>query len=237
MENTAHLTVSSLYAGYGAGSILQGVDLDIHPGEIVATLGRNGVGKTTLMKAIIGLLKVEAGTITFRGENLTHLSADKRARRGIGYIPQGREIFPDLTVEENLRMGELINENKETARYDLVYDMFPLLKQRRHQKGGTLSGGQQQMLAIGRALVGNPYLLLLDEPSEGIQPNMITQIGQSLVQLNRATSLTIFIVEQNVGLIETIAQRAYVMDKGRMVAILTREELSERQVVLQYLAV
>ncbi len=237
MENTVHLTVSSLYAGYGAGSILQGIDLDIHPGEIVATLGRNGVGKTTLMKAIIGLLKVEAGTITFRGENITHLSADKRARRGIGYIPQGREIFPDLTVEENLRMGELINENKETARYDLVYDMFPLLKQRRYQKGGTLSGGQQQMLAIGRALVGNPYLLLLDEPSEGIQPNMITQIGQSLVQLNRATSLTIFIVEQNVGLIETIAQRAYVMDKGRMVAILTREELSERQVVLQYLAV
>ncbi len=237
MGKAAQLSISNLYAGYGAGHILQGVNLEIKEGEIVATIGRNGVGKTTLMKAIIGLLNAERGSIIFQGANVTHLSADKRARRGIGYIPQGREIFPDLTVAENLRMGELINEKKEKLLYDLIYENFPILKDRQFQQGGTLSGGQQQMLAIGRALVGNPHLLLLDEPSEGIQPNIIQQIGQALVRVNQETGLTIFIVEQNVGLIESMAQRSYVMDKGKIVTTLSRDELTDRQVVLKYLAV
>lgn len=237
MGEAAQLLISNLYAGYGAGYILQGVNLEIKEGEIVAAIGRNGVGKTTLIKAIIGLIKAETGSIIFQGDEVTRLSADKRARRGIGYIPQGREIFPDLTVEENLRMGELVNEKKEKLLYDLIYEYFPILKDRRFQQGGTLSGGQQQMLAIGRALVGNPHLLLLDEPSEGIQPNIIQQIGQVLVRVNQETGLTIFIVEQNVGLIESMAQRSYVMDKGKIVTTLSRDELTDRQVVLKYLAV
>ena len=233
----ALLDVQDLVAGYGTGDILQGVTLDIWPGEMVATVGRNGVGKSTLMKTIIGLLSTRRGSIYLRGESITHLRADQRAALGIGYIPQGREIFPELSVEENLMMGETINSAKQSLRYDLVYEYFPILRERRRQVAGTFSGGQQQMLAIGRALVGRPTLLLLDEPSLGIQPSIIQEIGQALVRLNREEGLTILLVEQNMRLIEHVAIRAYAMDKGRIVASLTREMLKDRETLAEYLAV
>jgi urea transport system ATP-binding protein len=231
------LDVQNLWAGYGSGDILQGVAVQISQGEIVATIGRNGVGKSTLMKTIIGILPATTGAIFLKGEGITTLAAQERAWRGIGYVPQGREIFPELTVGENLLMGETINRSKQRPRYDLVYEYFPILKERRRQTAGTFSGGQQQMLAIGRALVGRPDLLLLDEPSMGIQPNIIHEIGRALVKLNQEEKLTILLVEQNTGLIAQVAHRAYAMDKGRIVATLTREKLLDRNKLVQYLAV
>jgi len=233
----ALLNVQNLVTGYGSGDILQGVTLEIWPGEMVATIGRNGVGKSTLMKAIIGLLSIRKGAIFYKGESVARLRADQRAVLGIGYVPQGREIFPELTVEENLLMGETISGAKRALRYDLVYDYFPILRQRRRQLAGTFSGGQQQMLAIGRALVGSPNLLLLDEPSLGIQPSIIQEIGEALVKLNRDQEITILLVEQNMRLIEQVAARAYAMDKGRIVASLTHEMLKGREALVEYLAI
>jgi branched-chain amino acid transport system ATP-binding protein len=155
---------------------------------------------------------------------------------GIGYVPQGREIFPELTVDENLRMGEQVG-HKRRNRYDLVYEYFPILKERRRQLGGTMSGGEQQMLAIGRALVGNPDLLLLDEPSVGIQPSLIQEIGAALTKLNETERLTMLLVEQNMSLIADLGQRGYAMDKGRIVSSLSGKELRNRDLLLQYLAI
>ena len=235
--SSALLSLQNLVGGYGSGDILQGVTLEIWPGEIVATIGRNGVGKSTLMKAIIGLLPIRRGSIYLRGESITRLRADQRAKLGIGYVPQGREIFPELTVEENLMMGETINGAKSALRYDLVYEYFPVLRERRRQVAGTFSGGQQQMLAIGRALVGAPTLLLLDEPSLGIQPNIIQEIGEALVRLNGEEKIAILLVEQNMRLIEHVAVRAYAMDKGRIIVSLTREMLKGPDALTEYLAV
>jgi branched-chain amino acid transport system ATP-binding protein len=231
------LEVRDLKAGYGSGDILQGVTLMVGAGEIVATIGRNGVGKSTLMKSIIGLLAVRTGTIQFQEKPITGLRADQRAALGIGYVPQGRDIFPELTVEENLMMGESINQARLGARYDMVYDYFPILRERRRQAAGTFSGGQQQMLAIGRALIGRPELLLLDEPSLGIQPSIVWEIGESLKRLNREEDLSILLVEQNIGLISHVAQRAYAMDKGRIVATLAGDAIQSRDVLVEHLAI
>ena len=231
------LDVQGLMAGYGSGDILQGINLKIEGGEIVATIGRNGVGKSTLMKTIIGLLPARSGSIRFKGQAITSLPPHQRAALGMGYVPQGRDIFPELTVEENLLMGEGINEAKIRPRYDLVYAYFPILHARRRQRAGTFSGGQQQMLAIGRALVGRPELLLLDEPSLGIQPSVVQEIGESLTRLNREEGLSILLVEQNVGLISYLAQRAYAMDKGSVVATLTKDALQHREVLVEHLAI
>lgn len=233
----ALLEVRDVVAGYGSGDILQGISLKIGRGEIVATIGRNGVGKSTLMKTIIGLLAPRSGSIWFNEVAITNLRADQRAALGIGYVPQGREVFPELTVEENLFMGEGINRAKEVPRYDLVYEYFPILRERRRQAAGTFSGGQQQMLAIGRALVGRPELLLLDEPSLGIQPNIVREIGESLIRLNRDEGLSILLVEQNLGLISHVSQRAYAMDKGRIVAKLSADALKRREELAEHLAI
>jgi urea transport system ATP-binding protein len=231
------LEVQGLMAGYGSGEILQGVDLKIEAGEIVATIGRNGVGKSTLMKTLIGLLPAHSGSVSFKGQAITKLPAHQRAALGMGYVPQGRDVFPELTVEENLLMGEGINRAKPRSRYDLAYAYFPILQARRRQLAGTFSGGQQQMLAIGRALVGQPELLLLDEPSLGIQPSIVQEIGESLTRLNREEGLSILLVEQNVGLISHMAQRAYAMDKGRVVATLTKDAVQHREILAEYLAI
>jgi urea transport system ATP-binding protein len=233
----ALLEVRDVVAGYGSGDILQGVSLKIGRGEIVATIGRNGVGKSTLMKTIIGLLGTRSGSIWFNEVAITNLRADQRAALGIGYVPQGREVFPELTVEENLFMGEGINRAKKVPHYDLVYEYFPILRERRRQAAGTFSGGQQQMLAIGRALVGRPELLLLDEPSLGIQPNIVRAIGESLIRLNRDEGLSILLVEQNLGLISHVSQRAYAMDKGRIVAKLSADGLKRREELAEHLAI
>ena len=232
------LQISNLHAGYGSGDVLQNVNIEIRLGEIVATIGRNGVGKSTLMRTVMGLLPVRSGKLVYKGKEITHQPSRWRARKGIGFVPQGREIFPELSVAENLLVGEQVGmyRSNRKLRYELVYEYFPILKMRRNQRGGTLSGGQQQMLALGRALVGNPELLLLDEPSVGIQPSIIQQIGKSLFKLNREEGLTIFLVEQNIALIEAVAQRAYSIDKGRIVSEYNKEQIGNREALAKYLA-
>ena len=231
------LSTSALRSGYATGDVLQDVDITVERGEVVGVLGRNGVGKTTLMKTLIGLLPVRAGRIMFRDEDVSRLSADKRARLGIGYSPQGRGIFPDMTVRDNLRMGGLINESNRSLDFDLVFSYFPFLKDRLTQKGGTLSGGQQAMLAIARALISTPDLLLLDEPSDGVQPSIVQEIGEFIKALNRDKGLTVLIVEQNIDLMQTVAQRAYALDKGRVIAAVNREDLMDTTRVAEFLAV
>jgi ABC-type branched-subunit amino acid transport system ATPase component len=195
------------------------------------------MGKSTLMKCMIGLLPVTDGRILYDGTDLTKMPAHKRAQLGIGYVPQGREVFSTMTVEENLMVGELVNTSKSEKLYDLVYEYFPILKERRGQKAGSLSGGEQQMLAIGRALVGNPVMLLLDEPSEGIQPSIVQQIGENISQVNREIGLTVLFVEQNIDMIVSLAQRCYVIDNGKIVDQLSRSELTDTATLRRYLAV
>jgi branched-chain amino acid transport system ATP-binding protein len=231
------LSAGGLRAGYGGKPVLQGVDIDVRAGEIVAIIGRNGVGKSTFMKTLVGLLTVTAGSIGFSGRQIEQLAAHKRARLGIGYVPQGRDVFPRMTVEENLKVGEMIRGRADDADYERVYAAFPILAERRHQRAGTLSGGQQQQLAIGRVLIGRPSLILLDEPSEGIQPSVVQDIARIVTELNRSGGITIVFVEQNLDMIRAMAQRAYVMDKGSVVAEMGREELHDRDAVRRHLAV
>ncbi len=231
------LSTSDLRSGYATGDVLQDVDISVENGEVVGVLGRNGVGKTTLMKTLIGLLPARAGKIVFRDEEVTRLSADTRARLGIGYVPQGRGIFPNMSVRDNLRMGGLINASKASLDFDLVFGYFPILKERLAQRGGTLSGGQQAMLAIGRALVCEPNLLLLDEPSDGVQPSIVDEIGDFIKSLNEERGLTVLIVEQNIDLMQKVATRAYALDKGRVVASVKREELMDTERVAAFLAI
>ncbi|HEX7951710.1 MAG TPA: ABC transporter ATP-binding protein [Burkholderiales bacterium] len=231
------LEVHELKAGYGGTQILQGVDFAIGRGEIVAIIGRNGVGKSTLMKSLIGLIPAMQGSILFDRADVTMEPADVRAHRGIGYIPQGREIFPRLTVWENLVMGDQINLKEKDKLFDLAQRYFPILAERRDQRAGTMSGGEQQQLAIGRALIGNPELVLLDEPSEGIQPSIVHQIGENMKKLNAEIGLTVLFVEQNIDMIMSMAQRCYVMDKGIVIDQVAPEHLASDAVVRKYLAV
>jgi len=232
------LEVSDLRAGYGATPILQGVEFSVGKGEIVAIIGRNGVGKTTLMKCLIGLLPATAGTIRYDRSNVTPEDASVRARRGIGYIPQGRGIFPRLTVAENLTMGEMIGRDKGGAKLrELVDRYFPILAERSGQRAGTMSGGEQQQLAIGRALIGNPDLVLLDEPSEGIQPSIVQQISENFRKLNAEIGLTVLFVEQNIDMIMSLAQRCYVMDKGAIVDQVAPGDLADERIMRKYLAI
>lgn len=232
------LEVHELRAGYGATPILQGVEFSVGKGEIVAIIGRNGVGKTTLMKCLIGLLPATAGTIFYDRSDVTPEDASVRARRGIGYIPQGRGIFPRLTVAENLTMGEMIGSDKGgTKLRELVDRYFPILATRSSQRAGTMSGGEQQQLAIGRALIGNPDLVLLDEPSEGIQPSIVQQISENFRKLNAEIGLTVLFVEQNIDMIMSMAQRCYVMDKGAIVDQVAPGDLADERIMRKYLAI
>ena len=230
------LTVAGLRSGYGGKPVLQGVDLEIQAGEVVAVIGRNGVGKSTLMRTLIGLLPPMAGEQRLGGRSIGALAPHLRARRGIGYVPQGRDVFPRLTVQENLQVAASMRR-ATAADYERSYGYFPILRERRRQRAGTLSGGQQQQLAIGRVLVGQPSLLLLDEPSEGIQPSVVQEIARIIAALNRDTGITVLLVEQNLDMIQALAQRCYVMDKGRITTELTATDLHDRNAMRRHLAV
>jgi urea ABC transporter ATP-binding protein UrtE len=231
------LSTSGLRSGYGTGDVLQDISIEVNPGEIVGVLGRNGMGKSTLMRTAIGLLPARAGGLVFEGVDITREGADARARRGIGYVPQGREIFPHLTVLENLQMGRLVNAGRGRYALEEVYAWFPFLRERERQRGGTLSGGQQEMLAIARALVNGPSLLLLDEPSDGVQPSIVQEIGAFIVDLVARRAITVLLVEQNVDLIQTAVHRAYVLEKGRVVANLGRDDIRDTERLTEFLSV
>ncbi|WP_058992121.1 ABC transporter ATP-binding protein [Haloarcula sp. CBA1127] len=231
------LELDEVSAAYDTTPILRDVDLSVDEGEIVGVMGKNGVGKTTLLKTVMGLLEPSEGTISYDGVDVTDASADERARAGIGYIPQGRDVFPKLTVEQNIRMGETIRSDSDETLYDQIYDYFPVLEERASQEAGTLSGGQQQMLAIGRALVSNPDLLLLDEPSEGIQPSIVDQISQDMQTINDDLGTTILFVEQNLGVIREMADRCYAMERGTVVDELGPSTIADEDAIAEYLAV
>jgi urea transport system ATP-binding protein len=212
------LAIKTLNQSYGGSRILWDVDIDIPRGSRTCLMGRNGVGKTTLLKCIMGLLPASSGDITFEGKSLRAQPAEARARLGIGYVPQGREIFPQLTVEENLRVGLGVRKGGPKQVPPRIFELFPVLKQMLNRRGGDLSGGQQQQLAIGRALVLEPTLLILDEPTEGIQPNIVHEIGDIILKLNAETGLTILLVEQKLPFARRVASDFHVLEKGRRVA-------------------
>ena len=212
------LAVKTLNQFYGGSHTLWDVDLEVTPGARMCLMGRNGMGKTTLLKCIMGLQAAKSGGITFDGNELLKRPADQRAGLGIGYVPQGREIFSHLTVEENLRVGLGVRKNGPKTIPSRIYDLFPVLKQMLKRRGGDLSGGQQQQLAIGRALVLEPKLLILDEPTEGIQPNIVHEIGDIILRLNQEEGLTVLLVEQKLPFARRVASEFCILDKGRRVA-------------------
>jgi urea transport system ATP-binding protein len=259
------LNINKLNQFYGGSHTLWDVDLDVPQGSCVCLMGRNGVGKTTLLKCIMGLIAVKDGEITYNGSVLNASKPEQRAGLGIGFVPQGREIFPLLTVEENLKIGlRAVRKQGIKKVPEHIYEIFPVLKQMLKRRGGDLSGGQQQQLAIGRALVLNPKLLILDEPTEGIQPNIVSEIGDVIIRLNRAQGkptqllkmpedvkdevregiikiknelgVTVLLVEQKLPFARKVADRFYIMDRGRGVAAGAMAELNE-DMVKRYLTV
>lgn len=231
------LKISNLNVYYGESHILRNVDMNVSPGQMVCLIGRNGVGKTTMLKTIMGLLKPRSGTINFAGELINSKLPDQRAKMGIGYVPQGREIIPRLTVKENLLLG-LEARRKQAKKAEIpeeIFSLFPVLKTMLSRMGGDLSGGQQQQLAIARALMGQPQLLLLDEPTEGIQPSIILEIEAAVRRIVETTGISVLLVEQHLHFVRQ-ADYYYAMQKGAIVASGSTNELSQ-DVIQRFLAV
>ncbi|MGD1880307.1 MAG: ABC transporter ATP-binding protein [Kiloniellaceae bacterium] len=226
------LEIENLESGYGGSQVLRGVTLSVAEGESVALLGRNGMGKTTLLKTLMGLLPVSRGEIRFAGRRIEGRRPEQVAKAGIAFVPQGREIFADLTVEENLLLGAMGRGGLGAPVPEDIYGRFPILKERRGQRGGTLSGGQQQQLAIGRALAGNPRLLLLDEPSEGLQPSIVIEVAEALKREAVEQGLTLITVEQNVALALRVASRSLFIENGSIVAEAASADLRRDPAVL-----
>lgn len=224
------MEVTGLESGYGESHILWGADLSIQSGSVTTVMGRNGVGKSTLMKTIMGLVPVSGGSITFLGEDITQNSPHQKAKKGIGYVPQGREIIPKLSVWENLMLGlEARPDRRSGINEEEIYTLFPILKDFRKRLGGNLSGGQQQQLAIARILVGEPKLILFDEPTEGIQPSIIQEIGQVIKRLANEKDIAILLVEQKIDFAKEISDYYYFMDRGRMVLEGGKSEIDPNQ--------
>ena len=230
------LAIKGLNQFYGGSHTLWDVDLNVPAGSRMCVMGRNGMGKTTLLKCIMGLQAASSGAIEFEGADLMKRPAEQRARVGIGYVPQGREIFSHLTVEENLRVGIGVKPDGPRSVPQRIFDLFPVLKKMLRRRGGDLSGGQQQQLAIGRALVLEPKLLILDEPTEGIQPNIVHEIGDIVLRLNQEQGLTVLLVEQKLPFARRVASEFCILDKGRNVAAGKIEELTD-EVVNKHLSV
>jgi urea transport system ATP-binding protein len=235
-KSTALLEVNDITVSYGQTPVLFNVDIAVESGEIVCLLGRNGVGKTTLLRSVIGLNRVVSGNIFFNTDRITHLPTFKRARSGIAYIPQGREIVPYLSVLDNLKLGMSAGKKKFRKIPDEIFEFFPMLKQHLNRQGGLLSGGQQQQLAIARGLMSSPKMMLLDEPTEGIQPSIVQEIEATLKRINQEKGITVVVVEQKIDFARQLAQRFFIMQKGAIVASGATAELSD-QLVHQYLAV
>lgn len=211
------LNISKVNQAYGDTQILWDVDFELGSDDLVCLMGRNGVGKTTLLKTVMGLLPLKSGSIVFEGQNLAGKPAALRARSRIGYVPQGRDVFPRMTVEENLRVGLVARRDKARAVPEFIFELFPVLRDMLGRKGGDLSGGQQQQLAIGRALATDPRLLILDEPTEGIQPNIVSHICDVITRLNREMGLAVLWVEQKLPIARRLGKTFALMDKGRVV--------------------
>jgi len=235
-KDGALLEVSAVEASYGQTPVLRGVSLSLDRGETVSIVGRNGVGKSTLVKTIMGLLRCKSGSITFDGVDVTKLTSFERARRGIGYVPQGRLVFPQLTVRENLRLGTMALGTPVEESLNRIYEYFPTLKTKEKKRAVTLSGGEQQMLAIGRALAGDPALLLLDEPSEGLQPSVIQGIAEKLEVISLKQGRSVLLVEQNLELVIALSKRCFIMEKGNLTKELASERLQEDSAIREHLA-
>ena len=230
------LKIDAINQFYGQSHTLWDLSLELQQGECLCLMGRNGVGKTTLLNTLMGQLPLKSGQVWFDGQNITPLAVERRAELGIGYVPQGRQIFPLLTVEENLRIGLPARRDNQRQIPEFIYELFPVLKAMKQRRGGDLSGGQQQQLAIGRALVLDPKLLILDEPTEGIQPNVVAEIGDIIRRLNREIGLTVLLVEQKLPFARKVGDRFCLLDRGRNVAIGAMSELDE-SLIRTYLTV
>ena len=230
------LKISGLNQYYGQSHTLRDLDLEVNAGECMCLMGRNGVGKTTLLNTLMGQLKAKSGTMLFADKEISSCSVEERASLGIGYVPQGRQIFPLLSVEENLRIGLPARRDRLKQVPAFIYELFPVLAEMKQRRGGDLSGGQQQQLAIGRALVLDPDLLILDEPTEGIQPNIVAEIGDIIRKLNKETGLTVLLVEQKLPFARKVGDRFCLLDRGKNVATGSMSELGE-DLIRTYLTV
>ncbi len=230
------LKINGLNQYYGQSHTLRDLDLEVNAGECMCLMGRNGVGKTTLLNTLMGQLKAKSGTMHFADKEISSCSVEERASLGIGYVPQGRQIFPLLSVEENLRIGLPARRDRLKQVPAFIYELFPVLAEMKQRRGGDLSGGQQQQLAIGRALVLDPDLLILDEPPEGIQPNIVAEIGDIIRKLNKETGLTVLLVEQKLPFARKVGDRFCLLDRGKNVATGSMSELGE-DLIRTYLTV
>lgn len=230
------LELENVRVNYGKSKIINGISFSVGEGEKLAIMGRNGVGKTTLLKSVMGVLPLEEGKITLNGQDISKKMPHQISRAGIAYVPQGREIIPDLTVEENLNLGGYAHTDDLVKMKKKVLGYFPALEIHMKRKGGVLSGGQQQQLAIARALMSSPRILLLDEPTEGIQPNVIAEIGTTLDTIRKEMNLTLIVVEQNIKFLKKLADNYVIIQKGQVVSRGTMEELSE-ETINKYLAI